>query len=184
VIAPVTKYTTLVSECPRGVRNAETLVNTDSTEAVRKFVQGFYDWYVPIAISDTVHFPAWYYVLTNAHRYLDPDLAAALRADSVAQQDDPTKQTRDVLDFDPFLLSQDPCGPYEVIAVRRHGDTFRVPIRPCRAKGAGPVVEVRDVNGRWRISNVLGLDGDRSLRSYLCEWAKADLRKDRRPAKC
>lgn len=151
----------------------------DSTAAVRQFVQGFYDWYTPIALSFP-RFPAWYDVLNNADRYLDRDLAAAIRADSVAREGDPI--TRETLNFDPFLSSQDPCGPYEVIEVRRRGDTFRVPIRPCHAKGAGPVVEVRAVDGRWRIANVFYGKGD--LKSYLCQWAKADARTDRRPAKC
>jgi hypothetical protein len=45
-------------------------VPADSDHAVRHFVQAFYDWYTPIALSD-VRNPAWYYVLNNAGRYLD-----------------------------------------------------------------------------------------------------------------
>ena len=161
-----------------------TTVRPNSTRAVRRFVQTFYDWYVPIALSDTVHIITWYYVLNNADRFLDRGLAAALRADSVAQQMDPMKQTREVLNGDPFLYSQDPCGPYEVIDVQHRGGAFIVLVRPCHAKAAGPVVEVRAVGGRWRISNMLDLDGHRDLKSYLCQWAKEDLRTDRRPAKC
>ena len=133
-------------------------------------------------MSDTVHIPTEWYVLKNADRYLAPDLAAALRADSVAAHEDPMKQTREVLNFDPFLESQDPCGPYEVIDVHRRGSAFIVPIRVCHSKGAGPAVEVHAVDGRLRISNVLYGEGD--LKSYLCQWAKADLQIDKRPAKC
>jgi hypothetical protein len=38
------------------------------------------------------------------------------------------------------------------------------------------------MDGRWRITNVLYDKGD--LKAYLCQWAKADLRPDKRPAKC
>jgi hypothetical protein len=156
-------------------------VSADSLRASRQFVQRFYDWYMPLALGRHA-FPAEYYVLSNAGRYLDRDLAAALRADSVAEQAGPSKATRQTLEFDPFLESQDPCGPYEVVDVARRGDAFRVRMRPCHAKGVGPVVEVRAMEGRWRITNVLYDNGD--LKSYLCQWAKADLLPDKRPAKC
>jgi hypothetical protein len=67
--------------------------------------------------------------------------------------------------------------------VARRRDTFRATTRPCHAKRAlGPVVEVRAIGGRWRITDVLY--DDRGLKSYLCQWAKADVRPDKRPAKC
>ena len=156
----------------------------DSNAAVHRFVQAFYDWYVPIASADSVHIPAFYYVLTKADRYLDRDLAAMLRADSVEEEIDPTKQTRETLDADPFLDSQDPCGPYEVIDVRRRGSAYVVRMRACHGDG-GPVVEVRSVGGAWRISNMLDVGGGgRDLKSYFCEWAKEDSRPERRPPKC
>ena len=151
----------------------------DSSLAVRQFVRGFYDWYTPVALSFP-RFPAWYNVLNNANRYLDRDLAAALREDSVAREADPIP--RETLNYDPFLDSQDPCGPNEVVDVLRQGSTFRVPIRQCHSKLAGPVVEVRPIEGSWRITNVFSERSD--LKSWLCKWAKADVRPERRPAKC
>ena len=170
--------------CARGARVAatpqqRTSIAGDSIVAVRQFVQGFYDWYTPIALSG-LHFPAYWNVLNNADRFLARELAAAIRDDSVAQVSAPI--TRVPLNFDPFLDSQDPCGPNEVIDVRRQGDSFRLPIRECHMQRPGPVVEVRSVDGRWRISNVFYDRGD--LKSYLCQWAKADLRPERRPTQC
>lgn len=156
-------------------------ITADSTQAVRQFVQRFYDWYVPLTIADHA-FPAEYYVLDKADSYLDPDLAAALRADSVVEEVDPEAATRETLDFDPFLFSQDPCGPYEVVRVARRGDAFRVGMRPCHADGISPTVEVRAEAGQWKITNLLYGDGD--LRTYLCRWAMADLRPEKRPAHC
>lgn len=151
----------------------------DSALAVHQFVQGFYDWYTPIAVAPREGF-AYYRVLSKSDSYLDLDLAAALRGDSVAQFSIP--DTRQTLNFDPFLNTQDPCAPTEVVGVRRQGGTSRVTIRTCRASRPGPVVEVRAVNGRWRITNVFYGRGD--LRSYLCQWAKEDTRTDKRPDKC
>jgi len=156
-------------------------VSNDSLHAARQFVRGFYDWYTPLTLAN-LSVRGEYYVLTRADQYLDPSLAAALRADSIAQQDDPMTATRQTLDFDPFLASQDPCEPYEVVDVRRRGNAFLASMRGCHAKGIGPVVELRAIGGRWRITNILYGDGD--LKSYLCQWAKADLRPEKRPAKC
>lgn len=153
----------------------------DSVQDVRQFVQAFYHWYTPIAIADH-RFPAWYSILKNDDQYLDRTLAAALRADSAVAQMGPMKATRQTIDFDPFLDSQDPCKPYEVAGVSRRGNVFRVVMRACHAKEIGPIVEIRAIRGRWLITNVLYGDGD--LKSYLCRWAKGDLRRDRRPTKC
>ncbi len=162
-----------------GTLREPTAIAADSTLLVRRFVQEFYDWYAPLALGD--HYgAAWWNVLKNADRYLDRSLASAVRDDSIARMRDP--QTREVLNFDPFLNSQDPCVPYEVISVHHQGGTYRVPMRACHAKGAGPVVEVRAVDGRWKITNVFYGRGD--LKSALCQWAKEETRTDKRPAKC
>ena len=149
----------------------------DSALAVRRFVQGFYDWYTPIALSDH-RGPAWWSVLSSPVPYLDHDLAAAIRADSVARVAEPI--TRETLNFDPFLFSQDPCGPNEVMDVRRAGDSFRVPIRMCTSSGAWVVVEVGFVDGGMTVLNVRSVNGD-DIKSLLCKYAKEDARRDKRP---
>jgi hypothetical protein len=49
-----------------------------------RFVQAFYDWYVPIALRDNRN-PPWYVALTHRATSLDFDLVRALEADSAAQ---------------------------------------------------------------------------------------------------
>jgi hypothetical protein len=162
---------------------AATSMAQDSSLAVRQFVQGFFDWYTPIAVSDTGQGPQWWSVLTQADRYLDRALATALRGDSIARLASPERQTREILNFDPFLNSQDPCGPNEVMEVIRVGSVFRVPIRSCGARRANMTVEVRAVDGRFRISTVIYNSG-RDLKYWLCKYAKEDSRPQRRPASC
>jgi hypothetical protein len=155
----------------------------DSSSAAGQFVQSFYDWYTPIALGES-RVPRWWRVQSKASLYLDPALATALRSDSIARLASPETQTRETLDFDPFLSSQDPCGPNEVSGVRRDGGVFRATVLKCRAPGVEIVVEVRVVNGRWRISNVVYGGKSRDLKYWLCKWAKEDLRPQRRPASC
>jgi hypothetical protein len=150
--------------------------------AVHGFVQGFYDWYAPIV--DTNRVPGTWIVLDSGNRFLEPHLADALRGDSIANVITPP--SRDVLNFDPFLDSQDPCIPYKVAAVAQAGASFHVTIRPTcgsTAQTNRPVVEVVSVNGKWKIANVSYQSGY-NLRGILCEYAKADQRPDRRPATC
>ncbi|HEY5063070.1 MAG TPA: hypothetical protein VII52_16135 [Gemmatimonadaceae bacterium] len=156
---------------------------TDSTAAMRQFVQGFYDWYTPIALADN-HFPADWRVLSSAPSYLDAGLASALRADSVASLIVPDQ--RETLNFDPFLASQDPCPRYEVTDVRSAPRGYRVRVRPIcadpRWQTATPVVVVIPDAGHWKIANVFYENDD--LRSMLCQFAKGDRRPDKRPSTC
>ena len=183
MFAAITCLQSTAAQIRRGssARQDVTPITADSTQAVRRFVQQFYDWYVPLTIAHH-SFPAYYYVLDKANSYLDRDLAAALRADSVVEETNPEKATRETLDFDPFLASQDPCAPYDVVKVARRGDAFRVGMRPCHTNVVSPTVEVRAEAGQFKITNVLYGDGD--LKAYLCHWAQADLRRDRRPTRC
>ncbi len=160
----------------------------DSTAAVRKFVQGFYDWYAPFVQTEP-RFPGWWQILSSAPGYLDANLASGLRADSAAQRIDPV--SREVIDFDPFLNSQDPCPRYEVTDVHSDGRSYRVSARPVcpnanwqywQTLDKTTVVEVVPEGGHWKITNVFYEKGD--LKSLLCLNAKADTRPDRRPAKC
>lgn len=142
----------------------------DSTEIVQKFVQNFYLWYVPQAtVQQTL--PAYYRVLFGKMSYVTTELAAALRADSTARNDD--KSARELLNFDPFLASQDPCDAYEAGEVRRVGSAFHVRVRPmCIVPSVqvdAPVVEVTVVSGELRIANVRYANSN--LRQLLCVYA-------------
>src|SRR5262245_18240843 len=85
--------------------------NADDTAAARRFVASFYRWYIPVANAKS-HSPSYWRILTLRAGTPDGNLARALRADSSAQAQRNAPPTRDVIDFDPFLDSQDPCPRY------------------------------------------------------------------------
>lgn len=87
----------------------------------QKFVQGFYDWYVPIALGNNPG-PASDIALKERPSDFSPALLHALKLDSEAQ----AKANGEIvgLDFDPFLAAQDPCDRYEVGGVRQEGGRY------------------------------------------------------------
>jgi hypothetical protein len=83
--------------------------SSDVRKSLQRFVQDFYDWYVPKAFGDHTG-PAWDFALKYRKQAFSSELFRALQEDSDAQ----AKATDLVgLDFDPFLNSQDPCEQYE-----------------------------------------------------------------------
>ena len=79
------------------------------SEASRRSVQAFYDWYVPRAAHpgkrDMIMVAA-----TDGPLHFDPELVRWLRIDSTARARNKTEV--DGLDGDPYLNSQDPCDKY------------------------------------------------------------------------
>ena len=130
------------------------------TGAPRDFVQGFYNWYVPLALKDTAE-PAFNLALKSRSAAFNPELLNALREDSAAQ----AKVTGDIvgLDFDPFLYSQDPDASFEFGAATQKGAGNRVDIFAMRSgkKSAKPAVtaEVVQKDGRWVFVNFHYPDG-------------------------
>src|SRR5262245_40114873 len=108
---------------------------------------------------------------------LDGNLARALRDDSSAQRVAGVP-TREVIDFDPFLYSQDPCPRYEALHARREKGLYLVPVRPVCTDTTWqtdrPVVAISRASGQWRIVNVFYEKSD--LMGLLCQFAKADKR--------
>lgn len=96
----------------------------------RKFVQGFYAWYVPKALheggSSSVDT-----ALRTKPRAFAPELYRLLKADSAAQ----AKAKGEIvgLDFDPFLNTQDPSAKYEPGAIKWNGKTYLVEIYSVRS---------------------------------------------------
>lgn len=171
---------------PRSLVQSSAARTVDSTMAVRQFVQAFYDRYLAFLQTES-RFPDWWHVLSSTPGDLDANLARALRADSVASRTEPA--TRELIGFDPFLESQDPCPRYAVTDVRSDAAGYRVTMRPVcpnaesqKWQTARPVVEVIPEAGHWKIANVFYEKGN--LRSLLCGFAKADKRVELRPAKC
>ncbi|HUN58157.1 MAG TPA: hypothetical protein VMU41_08580, partial [Candidatus Binataceae bacterium] len=95
----------------------------EEIESAHSFVQRFYDWYVPEALSRSFVSPEEL-ALKQRNSDFAPQLAAALREDLAAQAKSPDEIVG--LDFDPFLNSQDPCEHYKVGTITRKGGTYTV----------------------------------------------------------
>jgi hypothetical protein len=87
--------------------------STSATEqSCRKFVQRFYDWYVPIALKDN-GVPASDLALKHRPAAFDTKLYRELQEESRT-----TAKLNDAgLDFDPFLNSQDPSPRFRVVKI-------------------------------------------------------------------
>lgn len=71
--------------------------------------------------------------------------------------------SREVIDFDPFLNSQDPCPRYKVTDVRSAGRSYRATVQPVcpnpnsqywQTLDKHTSVQVIPEAGRWKIANV------------------------------
>lgn len=130
--------------------------NGANDEAVKGFVQEFYNWYVPEALK-TQETPAWNVALKYKRGEFSPALFRALKADSDAQ----AKASGEIvgLDFDPFLNSQDPCDRYEVGTVIPQGAGYRVDIYGVcsgkRNEKPDVVAELARKDGSWAFTNFL-----------------------------
>jgi hypothetical protein len=127
---------------------------TTDSDSVRNFVQDFYSWYVPTSAQGPADRPSDL-VLKKRPAAFDSTLARELKEDADAQ----SKSPGDIvgLDFDPFLAAQDPCERYEVVAVRKEVESFRVSVRGsggCENHEEPDVVaEVIAKDGGWLFAN-------------------------------
>ena len=83
----------------------------DAESSCRKFVQAFYDWYVPHLIHGQGN-SAYETVLRRKTKLFTSDLHAKLVDDFEASAKNPDEVVG--LDFDPFLNSQDPSEKFVV----------------------------------------------------------------------
>ncbi len=142
---------------------AQAQTGAESQQSCRKFVQAFYDWYVPIAVqahagrsSDSA--------LKHKRSAFSSELSRRLEEDSNAQN----KADEIVgLDFDPFLGGQDTCEPYSLKRVTSRGNNCRVEVygSSCQKQAKPDVVsELVFKDGRWFFVNFrypnLGKDAD------------------------
>src|SRR6185503_2948879 len=81
-----------------------------------------------------------------------------LRIDSIARSD--SANSREILNGDPVLSSQDPCGPYKVAALRsKPGAIVATVVAACRGMEGSPYpaprvdVDVVLIGDRYSISN-------------------------------
>jgi len=124
-------------------------------ESLHGFVQNFYDWYVPNALSDSAD-SAWNLALKVKGSVFSHQLARALREDSAAQAEAEGEIVG--LDFDPFLNSQDPGEHYKVGRITQKDDSYWVDIHSVSSSGRvyekpSVVAEVVRKNGQWHFVN-------------------------------
>jgi hypothetical protein len=126
----------------------------ESSKSLRRFVQSFYDWYVPITLRNNPG-PAGNVVLTDRAASLDSELLRALAADSAAQAKAPGYIVG--LDFDPFLNTQDPDDHYVVGNTRRQSKRYFVDVYSVRSgkRSDKPdvIAELTWLRGSWVFVN-------------------------------
>ena len=127
-----------------------------TAEAAKDFVQGFYNWYVPVTLRDNP-VSASDIALRQRPTDFSPVLFRALEEDSKAQAE---AQGYIVgIDFDPFLASQDPCDHYDVGTITHQGVGYRVDIYGVcsgkRDEKPDVVAEVTNKDGSWTFTDFL-----------------------------
>ncbi len=128
-------------------------VEQETIKSVRQFVQGFYDWYVPKALSSSPGLP-WVEALQARPSNFSTEIASLLRKEMRGQAHTPGEISG--LDFDPFLSTQDPDDHYSIGGIVKRGQSYWVSVYGTSTKRSQPptlVAEVSHVNGRWQFTN-------------------------------
>jgi hypothetical protein len=118
---------------------------------------------------------------------LHPILLNLLRDDYAFQGNE--NRPRSTIDGDPFV-GQESCPPFAANKVEQTGDRFRVTVIDDCAKvrntssATSLVLEVARNNKRWEILDVYYEGDSTSLIEYLCKYAMADKRPEKRPTHC
>jgi hypothetical protein len=147
----------------------------DTELSCRKFVQVFYDWYVPLIVHEQGN-SAYEKVLKQKENLFNPDLHAKLVDDFEAQAKTPGEIVG--LDFDPFLNSQDPSEKFLVQKVALKNDLCFVTMRGIQSgkmmEKVTPELAMRE--GHWQFVNfhygALTSDKDSNLLSDLASLKK------------
>jgi hypothetical protein len=123
-------------------------------DSARLFVQGFYDWYVPLAHKENRD-SSWNVAIKAKPALFSRKLLTALREDAAAQD----KETEYVvgLDFDPFLCSQDPADHYNAGKFLPQGDGYRVEVDNTgdgiKSDSPSLIAEIARTNKTWIFVN-------------------------------
>lgn len=115
-------------------------------QAVRAFVQSFYDSYAALA-SGTHNSSPLEMILARRASVLAPELYRALKADDDAQRKVPDDVVG--LDFDPILNTQEEAGHYVVGRITPGHGTFAVEIRERGSKEPDVIAEVGRYAGKF-----------------------------------
>lgn len=125
-------------------------------QAVKAFVQEFYDWYVEASQRDCSP-PGLELAVEDKSALFDAGLMRALREDLDASAKSPGEVVG--LDFDPFLNAQGVCAPYKVGRVASDGDIYRVEVfGSCPKDGSHKpdlIAVVRVFHGRLIFANFM-----------------------------
>jgi hypothetical protein len=133
----------------------------------REFVQGFYNWYSPIALRDNPG-PASDVALKEKRSVFSPELFRRLKEDSDAQ----AKCDEIVgIDLDPFLFSQDPDDHYEVGQIRQGNRTYKADVyglrNGVRSDKPEVIAEFKFGTGHWFFVNFYSPDIGTDLLAIL-----------------
>lgn len=138
----------------RSADTRDAVTDAEDAESARRFVQAFYDWYVPL--GDRAPATRLYSVVARGPQWFTPMLQHALQRDVDAQ-----RNVADIVsvvgDFDPFLNAQDPCPHYAALAVVPRGTGWQVAVSAqCEGGVATPAVllDVAREGTDWRFANV------------------------------
>ena len=127
----------------------------ESLKSPQEFVQSFYNWYGPVALSGK-NPPTWNSVLELKKQEFSPLLIRLLKEDAMAQS-----KCNELMsfDFDPFLNTQEPAERYEVVASSQQGRTLKAEVYAVRfgKRGEKPevVVKLAQQDGNFQIVNFL-----------------------------
>ncbi len=141
-------------------------------DSPRKFVQDFYEWYVPMA-SRSHSEDASNIALKKKSAVFSAELLKALKEDAQAAAKSPGEVVG--LDWDPFLNSQEQIDRCVIGNVTEKNGSFRVDIYDVlsgkKDKKPAIIAEVKQENGHWIFVNFWNPDGG-NLLSELRQLSK------------
>jgi hypothetical protein len=128
--------------------------------SAREFIVEFYKWYTRIELKEQLE-PAAYTALKLRSENFDSRIARLLKKYYINQQN---CSDLGILDFDPFLNSQDPSPIYEVGNISMDNGVFTAEIyseyKGGRYKTLAVKVNFLQRDGRWQITNFYYPEGD------------------------
>ena len=119
-------------------------------QSCRRFVQNFYDWYVPRILKSATTYDT---ALKSKAALFSPLLVRALREDLAASKANSGEIVG--LDFDPFLNSQDPSTKFSVTKAQVQGMKCSAEVRGIADGISNEEVhpELAFRNGTWQFVN-------------------------------
>jgi hypothetical protein len=140
--------------------------NDKTGGSAQQFVQSFYNWYVPIAVSPKTTGLACEIALDKRPQAFSEKLYREMKKETTAQG---TTSGRYGLGADPFLNSQDPAPRYTVGNVSRDGGHQNVEVYAVydgQRREFALKARVKQQNGHWVFTDFLYGNG-RSLKKQL-----------------